>query len=75
MAWPHTPEERDVHLRGYEQELLAAENRLAELEALGAGDGPAADEARLRIENAKRLLKQLRPVKRPAGRAKETRGR
>lgn len=74
MAWPHTPEERDVHVRGYEQELLAAQNRLAELEALDAGDGPAADEARLRIENAKRLLKQLGiREKRPGGKAKQTR--
>lgn len=70
-------EERASYRDGYEREILAAQNRLAELEQAGAGDGPAAANARERIANAKHHLEYYSGEKgaerRPAGAGKSTR--
>jgi len=68
---------RDAAVDGYERELAAAKNRLAELEAMEADTSVAEEAAKVRIENAQRELKRLTgqrgASKRPAGSDKETR--
>ena len=79
-GYPHNlPDwQRESLQGGYEQDALAGQRRLDELEATGNGDTPAAEQAREQIENAKRELKRLgtgqeSASKRPAAGAKEKR--